>query len=747
MKQLTILFLACTFASSAYAQYDFTRNDNIVVHYPEGQLLNPWAGGLNSPQFSEGDLDGDGDLDLFIFDRMGNRPLIFLNESTETGEIKYRHTYDWNDQLPDLKSWTLMRDMDCDGKPDLISNSSNGMKIHKNIGVDSPEFELEVDPLIASYNINGVPFDAGLFCVSVDIPSIQDHDGDGDLDIFSWTEIASTIYYYKNMSMENEGSCGLDFIAANRCYGKLSEASESSTVFIGDEALCDFNVINPEIIKEDWGGEHHPHTGGTIHQVDLDQNGIKDLIISDVTDLVMNTLMMEECPDGQDSATTFIPDFPADFMSTNPIDLRTFPAAYCIDANNDGVQDLVVSPNSTVDTEDNESCWLYINNGENDLPDYQYSQPDFLQDGMIDFGRMAYPVPVDYNADGLMDMAVSNKEYNEAVDSHPSKIALFENTGTETVPEFTLIDDNWLDIPQYDIESVYPTFGDLDNDGDVDMIIGEQSGNMHYFQNQAGPDATMDLALTAAAMTDVNGESLDIGQFATPQLFDIDDNGTLDLLVGEKNGNINFIENTGTPETYSFLHQIDTIGQAVASNFLGINGYSVPWFWRDTNDVVNLMVGTEVGILNYYDNIEENLDDAFNLVEESLDDIWEGTRAAASLYDWDGDNKLDMVYGQIGGGLAFYIGGDVVNNTPEIEGASNFSIYPNPANTEVTIKLDKEPSSTDVLMLFNSIGQLIYQEKMTSRLTTIELSNYSAGVYVLSLKGSYSAKSQRLLKY
>lgn len=745
--RLATTFIACFISCVAFAQYDFTRNDNIIVHYPDGPLPNPWAGGLNSAQFSEGDLDGDGDLDLFIFDRMGNRPLIFLNESTQSGEINYKHTYDWNDQIPALKNWALMRDFNCDGKPDLISNSSNGMKIHQNIGVDSPEFELDTDPLIASYNLSGTPFDAGVFCVSVDVPSIQDHDGDGDLDIFSWTEISSTIYFYKNMSMENDGSCGLDFIAANRCYGKLSEASESATVFIGDEALCDFNVINPEIIGEDWGDGHHPHTGGTIYQVDLDQNGIKDLVISDVTDIIMNTLMMSECPDGQDSATTFVPQFPADFTSTNPIELRTFPAAFCIDVNNDGVQDLIASPNTTVDTEDNESCWLYINNGENDLPEYEFSQPDFLQDGMIDFGRNAYPVPVDYNSDGLMDLAVSNNEYNEAVDSHPSQIALFENTGTALIPEFTLIDANWLNIPQYDIEAVYPTFGDLDNDGDIDMILGEQSGNMHYFQNQAGPDATMDLILMVAAMTDVDGGSLDVGQFSTPQLFDIDDNGTLDLLVGEKNGNINYLENTGTPEDYAFLHQIDTVGQAVASNFLGINGYSVPWFWRDQNNSINLMVGTEVGILNHYDNIEGNLDGEFNQVEEAFDDIWEGTRSAGSLYDWDGDNKLDLMYGQIGGGIAFYIGGDIIEDIAVQPGASNFSIFPNPTNSEVTIRLNEEPSSADYLMVFNSLGQMIYQEQMTSRSTIIDLTNYSAGVYVLSLSGSKGKTSQRLLKF
>lgn len=739
--------IAIALSCSVCAQFNFTRNDDVVVFYPDGELPNPWAGGLNSPQFSEGDIDGDGDLDLFLFDRMGNRPLIFLNEATQIGEINYKHTYDWNDQLPALKSWALMRDFDCDDKPDLISNSSNGMKIHKNIGVDSPQFELDTDPLIASYNLSGVPFDAGVFCVSVDVPSIQDHDGDGDLDIFTWTEIASTIYFYKNMSMENDGSCGLDFIAANRCYGKLSEASESSTVFIGDEALCDFNVINPEIISENWGEGHHPHTGGTLHQVDLNQNGIKDLVISDVTDINMNTLMMEECPDGLDSAATLVPLFPSDFMNTNAIELRTFPAAFCVDVNNDGVQDLVVSPNSTVDTEDNQSCLLYMNNGANDLPDYEFTQPDFLQDGMIDFGRMAYPVPVDYNADGLMDLVVSNKEYNEAVDSHPSKIALFENTGTATSAEFTLIDDNWLDIPQYDIESVYPTFGDLDNDGDIDMILGEQSGNMHYFANQADPDEPMNLVLMIAALADAEGQSLDIGQFSTPQLFDIDDNGTLDLLVGEKNGNINFIENIGTPEAHSFQHQIDTIGEALASNFLGINGYSVPWFWKDNNNIVNLMVGTEVGVLNHYDDIEGNLDGTFNLVEESLDNIWEGTRSAGSLYDWNNDNNLDLIMGQIGGGLAYYAGGDIVDATSSIERLLDFTIFPNPTNAEANIRLDRNPSAGDQLMVFNTVGQIVYQSALTSRSSIIDLRDFPSGVYIVSIRSEQGLQSARLLKY
>lgn len=747
MIRLGTFIAACLFFGQMTAQYDFTRNDQIIVHYPDGQLPNPWAGGLNSAQFSEGDIDGDGDADLFVFDRMGNRPLIFLNEATGPGEISYTHVYDYNANLPELKNWALMKDFNCDNKPDLFSNNSNGFKVHENVtDGDELAFELEVNPLMASYNLSGSPFDAGVFCISVDVPSIQDFDGDGDLDIFSWTEIASTIYYFKNLSMENDGACGLDFIANNRCYGKFSEASENSDVFIGDEFECDFNVINPGIIHEEWGEGHHPHAGGTIHQVDLDQNGIKDLIISDVTDIFSRALLMEECPDGLDSVVMADPTFPAQYMTTDAVALRTFPASFCIDANNDGIQDLVVSPNSKVDTEDNESCWLYINNGENDLPDYEFVQPDFLQEGMIELGRHAYPVPVDWNGDGLMDLAVSNKEYNESVDYHPSQIALFENTGTAELPEFTLVDINWLDIPQYDIESVYPTFGDLDNDGDVDMILGEESGNMHYFQNQAGPGVEMDLMLLVASLTDSEGSSLDIGQFATPQLFDIDDNGTLDLLVGEKNGNVNFIENVGTAEEYSFVHQIDTIGDAVASNQLGINGYSVPWAWRDANGEVNMIYGNEVGTLNHFDDIEGNLDGTFNLVEESFDDIWEGTRSAGCLHDWDNDGKLDLMYGQIGGGLAFYIGGELVDEVAETPVDLDYSIYPNPTTGELTLALGDSNFNLAQLTVYNSLGQQVLSQQLTNTQTTVSMDDLAPGVYVVRVDCDGQSKAKSLVK-
>ena len=74
MKKLCIvtilLWLNVTIAQSQTFDFSFQRNQNIVVQNSENHTLSmPWIGGINSIFASEIDIDRDGHLDLFLFEK------------------------------------------------------------------------------------------------------------------------------------------------------------------------------------------------------------------------------------------------------------------------------------------------------------------------------------------------------------------------------------------------------------------------------------------------------------------------------------------------------------------------------------------------------------------------------------------------------------------------------------------------------------------------------------------------------
>ena len=105
------------------------------------------------------------------------------------------------------------------------------------------------------------------------------------------------------------------------------------------------------------------------------------------------------------------------------------PVPFFTDVNNDGVDDLLVSPfDPNLKASDGiESVWLYINHGTNETPDFQLYTKSFLQDRMIDVGKGAYPVFTDWDTDGLMDLEVKDFE---------GRVTVFRNVGTMQQPEF-----------------------------------------------------------------------------------------------------------------------------------------------------------------------------------------------------------------------------------------------------------------------------------------------------------------------
>ena len=128
------------------------------------------------------------------------------------------------------------------------------------------------------------------------------------------------------------------------------------------------------------------------------------------------------------------------------LNLPKFPAAYHLDVDFDGVQDLLFSPNTSLETDDDASVHFFKNTGSDDAPSWTFVTDRHLQQDMLDFGRGAYPVLHDFDGDGLLDLAVANKERHEGVGETPAAIAAYKNVGTASSPVFQEVTLDWVPL-------------------------------------------------------------------------------------------------------------------------------------------------------------------------------------------------------------------------------------------------------------------------------------------------------------
>ena len=735
-----LIVLVIVILQNLVCAQNYTRT-SIPVNAAGSALNDPWAGGLNSCQFSTFDANLDGVKDLFVFDRNGGKFSIFINESATPGTYNYRYTQAYNDLFPvNLRNWVLLRDMNCDGKEDICANSGSGFKVYLNTSQTSLSFDQTINPNIqALYEWDGSePLVSGIFCISPDVPAIYDYDGDGDMDMWSWNEFSSALYFFKNMAVEN-GSCGtMDFICRNRCYGMFGESAESFSLLLDTQFECDFNVINP---RGDDPGPYR-HTGGTTAMYDLDNNGLKDLIIGDVAANALTALMLVESSTGQDSVATVHYDFPATFGSGVGIDMLTFLGGYFIDINNDDALDLVVSPNADLDARDQRSVLLYLNQGTNSEPQYVEITDNFLQNDMIDLGAGAYPTLGDVDGDGLVDLLVSNRKRFDVGASYTSRLHFFKNTGTSTEPEFTYLDTNFLDIPSLQWQNIHPSLGDLNGDGSPDLVVGDLMGNLHYFANTTS-GGNVSFSLSTMPLMDETGEMIDVGQSATPQVFDVDNDGLNDLLVGSLNGSIAYYRNTGTNQAAAFTWVADSLGQAVASSLLGIQGKSVPCMYRDA-DGTHLLLGTEPGNIMSFSGIDGNLSGVFTLDTEDFNHIREGARTAPAMADLNADQIQDLIIGNTGGGLAYWQ--HVPTGVMESP-ISEIEIFPNPGKDLLSVIIPENGTLPAELSIMDVQGRIISRMSLASRKNVVEITSLQNGCYILHVESpNFSANARYIVR-
>lgn len=241
-----------------------------------------------------------------------------------------------------------------------------------------------------------------------------------------------------------------------------------------------------------------------------------------------------------------------------------------IDIDGDGDLDLLIGNKIDQDDTQNGSLTVYVNDG---TP----SSPSFRHADRLDVGGGYHPSPAfgDLNGDGLPDVVLG---------TWSDELRLLRNDGTDPLT-LTVTDSVIAQIPRG--RNTTPALGDLDGDGDLDLLVGESSGAINYFEN-VGTPLRPEFELVTENFADI-----EVGRRSVPLLHDLDGDGLLDLLVGSEEDGVLVFRNVGTRTAPEFVPD--------GSLAVPIRGLAAPALGDvDGDGVDDLMLGGIGGGLLFY---------------------------------------------------------------------------------------------------------------------------------------------------
>jgi hypothetical protein len=761
MRHLLLFSLGLVLSVHVFAQTTMFQRMEVPLKINGTALEVPFAGGLNNPQFSAADLNNDGKLDLVIFDRGGDVVLTYLNDHI-TGQASYTFAPEYACNFPPMIDYALLRDYNKDGAADIFCASTaqgtgevqvfKGYFENNMLKFKTFYFSYPTCPTCNSLYIwypdedqpgywNNLPIS------KTDVPAVDDVDNDGDLDILAFPSGNSTnVWWFQNTSVEmGYGLDSLKFRAADRCWGKFYENGflPCKASLSPSPTECSNGFTTPDGEVDD---RETRHPGATLTTVDIEGDGDKDLILGNVSFDCLGLLV-----NGGSASQTWMTSLDTSFPSNDvTVQLASFPGSFYLDVNNDGKKDLLVSPNTKTICEDRKNVWFYQNTAATGHQ-FTLQTKRFLVDDMLDLGSVSHPAFADIDGDGLTDLLVGNVGYyTPKVGTTPAtpnnaSLYLFKNIGTATQPAFDLVNSNYLNMAVYAPNDFdfSPSFGDMDADGDLDLLVGSNLGALYYFRNEGGPGNPMVLEQDI----DVMWISMDVGVSSSPAMFDADQDGKMDVLIGERQGNINYFKNIGSANAPKFATAptLQTIG-GVDTDAPGQSvGFSTPVMVNTQNGMM-MLSGSLQGPIEAYSNITATTD-PFPQVSASWGNVDDGARTHPALADIDEDGILEMVVGNQRGGLTLYKT-QLVDCTTKTKEQTlvqlNIGVSPNPSNNWIRVTVPGAVASIQY-RAYNTMGQLKTEGTTENSAFSVQVTNWESGVYFMEIQSGNKRGTVKLL--
>ncbi len=354
---------------------------------------------------------------------------------------------------------------------------------------------------------------------------------------------------------------------------------------------------------------------------DIDGDGDYDLIFGSDWN---RASLYENTGDSIRMSYSFVSDSFVHFTHPPPMWQRQFKPTFC-DIDADGDEDLLFGAYDRL--------FFYRNIGNRQNPVYIMVYEYFQR---INHRTSHLPSFVDIDDDNDYDLFIG---FGSSLSALSGKIAFYLNEGIPDSVSLVLVTDYFMniDLGYY----CFPTFTDIDADGDYDMFLGDEGGHIYYYRND-GTAQQYDFTFVTSQY-----QGVDVREKASPAFCDVDADGDYDLFVGSKSsrgdwyyGDIYFYRNTGRPDsavftliTKNFL-SID-MGTDAAPNFADI----------DADGQIDLFISECDGAIHYFHNEGLPRSPVFHLTEPCFQGINGYFHCRFDFGDLDNDGDLDLVTG------------------------------------------------------------------------------------------------------
>ena len=499
-------------------------------------------------------------------------------------------------------------DLDGDGDAELLRGKADGrINLYENRGSGGmADWRLVKENIAAYFPVKGADGETSvlkeIFVGGFAAPALVDIDADGDQDLFVGSE-DGRLFFFRNF---------------------------------GNAHLPTFELDTEQFVSRQFGSNLVP----AFYDVNADR--APDLIIGAkrVGGEVLSGVVYLLLNQGDQRRAEFCVRFPLpDALPETPppcfptprvlatISRSADAAPALADWDGDGDADLFVG------TSDG-SIAYFENRGTRFEPAWELLQRRFLA---IDSGGFASPAFIDVNNDNNPDLIVGTST---------NAVYLYTSKDTRNFLDIWQVSNNLLRVGRLGgrKQRVVITSGDLDGDGDYDLIIGDRDGNLLWLRNTGSVrQPSWQVALDGLLLDPARRNS-------APHLADLDGDGDLDLLVGDRNGRLTMIRNKGDAKSPRWsLESTSYGGIDVGSNSSPIT------IDIDGDGDLDLFVGNSKGKIILYINEGTTQKPDFRLTATRFGDVAVGQSAAPSFFDWNEDGQPDLVVGNREGRLMLSI--------------------------------------------------------------------------------------------